>query len=121
MSCHPKALLINFFDDGVYRALRSASILDKVTEIEGAALDGLVAQHLRAGIDYTEEQHALYFWRTKVGLEVDFIVYGTLGLWAIEVKDSRQVSTQIYAHCNILKKIILKRSYCCFIAARINY
>lgn len=85
---------IYFFDVGVYRALRPASVLDKVTEIEGAALEGLVAQHLRAWIDYSKEQHALYFWRTKAGLEIDFIVYGTLGLWAIEVKNNHQVSTQ---------------------------
>lgn len=85
---------IYFFDVGIYRALRPTSILDKITEIEGAALEGLVAQHLRAWIDYSKEQHALYYWRTKAGLEIDFIVYGALGLWAIEVKNSRQVSTQ---------------------------
>lgn len=82
------------FDVGVYRALRPRSVLDSLTEIEGAALEGLVAQHLRAWIDYTQEPHALYFWRTKAGLEIDFIVYGTLGLWAIEVKNSLHISPQ---------------------------
>jgi predicted AAA+ superfamily ATPase len=81
-----------FFDVGVYRALRPKSVLDSVSEIEGSALEGLVAQHLRAWIDYTRTSHSLYFWRTKSGVEVDFIVYGELGLWAIEVKNSITIS-----------------------------
>lgn len=88
---HPK---FYFFDSGVYRTLRPRSILDSVAEIDGAALEGLVAQHLRAWIDYTKEQHKLYFWRTKSGVEVDFILYGPLGLWAIEVKNSATVHPQ---------------------------
>jgi len=82
---------VYFFDAGVYRALRPQSILDPITEIDGAALEGLVAQHLRAWIDYTSEPHKLYFWRTKAGLEVDFIVFGHFGLWAIEVKNSQYI------------------------------
>ena len=80
-----------YFDAGVYRALRSQSVLDTASEIDGSALEGLVAQHLRAWIDYTAEPHELFFWRTKAGLEVDFIVFGRLGLWAIEVKNNQHV------------------------------
>lgn len=80
-----------FFDVGLYRALRPRSILDSQTEIDGAGLEGLVAQHLRAWIDYTKTKHVLYFWRTKAGLEVDFIVFGEMGLWAIEVKNSQHI------------------------------
>ena len=36
----------------------------------------------------------LYFWRTKGGLEVDFIVHGEDTFVAIEVKNSRRVSTR---------------------------
>lgn len=85
LSVHPK---FYFFDIGVYRAIRPRSILDSVSEIDGASLEGLIAQHLRAWIDYTEEPHKLYFWRTKSGLEVDFILYGPSEFWAIEVKNS---------------------------------
>jgi len=80
-----------FFDVGMYRVLRPIAILDQPEEINGVALEGMVAQHLRAWIDYTKQVHRLYFWRTKAGLEVDFIVYGELGLWAIEVKNGRHV------------------------------
>ncbi|OGT22909.1 MAG: ATPase [Gammaproteobacteria bacterium RIFCSPHIGHO2_02_FULL_42_13] len=80
-----------FFDVGVYRALRLTSVFDPISEIDGAALEGLVAQHLRAWIDYTIASHKLYFWRTKTGLEVDFVIFGEMGLWAIEVKNSQHV------------------------------
>ena len=41
-----------FFDSGVFRSLRPAGLLDAGAEIEGAALEGLVLQHLRAWIGY---------------------------------------------------------------------
>lgn len=77
-----------FFDVGVYRVLRPQGILDSVPEIEGWALEGLVAQHLRSWTLSQQESHSLSFWRTQTKLEVDFIVYGPRGFWAIEVKRS---------------------------------
>ncbi len=77
-----------FFDAGVYRILRPQGILDSSQEIEGLALEGLVAQHLRSWVLAQNEPHTLSFWRTQTKLEVDFIVYGPKGFWAIEVKRS---------------------------------
>lgn len=88
LSSHPKFYL---FDTGLYQSLRPRGILDRPEEIGGAALEGLVAQNLRAWISYTSSKHSLSFWRTRSGVEVDFIVYGTLGFWAIEVKNSSKV------------------------------
>lgn len=82
---HPK---FYFFDVGVYRILRPQGILDSSQEIEGLALEGLVAQHLRSWVLAQSEPHSLSFWRTQTKLEVDFIVYGPKGFWAIEVKRS---------------------------------
>ena len=45
-----------------------------------------MGQHLRAWIDYTSVELELYYWRTRSGVEVDFIVYGQDGFWALEVK-----------------------------------
>ncbi len=75
-----------FFDTEVFRSIRPAGPLDRPEEIEGAAMEGLIAQHLRAWCDYSGDDHRLYFWRTKAGLEVDFVVYGPSGVWAIELK-----------------------------------
>lgn len=82
---HPK---FYFFDAGVYRILRPQGILDSSQEIEGWALEGLVAQHLRSWALAQTEPHSLSFWRTQTQLEVDFIIYGPRGFWAIEVKRS---------------------------------
>ena len=77
-----------YFDVGVYRALRTAGPLDQPEEIEGISLEGLVAQHLRAWIAYRNRGERLYFWRTKSGSEVDFVVYGNDCFFAWEVKRS---------------------------------
>lgn len=77
-----------FFDVGIYRILRPQGILDSFQEIEGWALEGLVAQHLRNWVLAQSEPHSLSFWRTQTQLEVDFIIYGPRGFWAIEVKRS---------------------------------
>ncbi|MBM4061978.1 MAG: ATP-binding protein [Planctomycetes bacterium] len=88
LTSHPK---FYWFDAGVYRSIRPAGQLDRPEEIAIAALEGLVAQHLRAWIDYGGLDLQLYFWRTKSGTEVDFVVYGKKGFWAIEVKNSGRV------------------------------
>ena len=77
-----------YFDVGVYRVLRPAGPLDQPEEIEGISLEGLVAQHLRAWIAYRNRGERLYFWRTKSGSEVDFVVYGNDCFFAWEVKRS---------------------------------
>ncbi|MBI4057370.1 MAG: ATP-binding protein [Elusimicrobia bacterium] len=88
---HPK---FYYMDVGVFRALRRKGPLDVPEEIGGSSLEGLVAQHLRAWIAYGRKDRELYFWRTKSGVEVDFIVYGQDTFLAIEVKASRRVSAR---------------------------
>jgi predicted AAA+ superfamily ATPase len=85
---HPKLYL---FDAGVYRSLRPAGPLDRPEEIAGAALEGLVAQHLRAWAAYDGRDWELAYWRTRSGVEVDFVVYGPEGFWAVEVKHAATV------------------------------
>ena len=80
-----------FFDAGVFRSIRPKGPLDRPQETDGGALEGLVAQHLRAWIDYRGKENRLYYWRTPKGLEVDFIVYGEDGLLAFEVKNTARL------------------------------
>lgn len=81
----------HFFDVGVYRSLRPVGPLDRPEEIEGMALEGLVAQHLRAWIAYRAAGAQLYYWRTKSGSEVDFVVYGPDVFVAVDVKRTGNV------------------------------
>lgn len=98
LSQHPKFF---FFDTGVFRRLRPAGPLDRSEEIGGAALEGLVAQHLRAWLDYSGGPAGLgglpdrlFHWRTKSGTEVDFVLYGDQLFQAIEVKNASAVRPQ---------------------------
>ena len=81
-----------FFDAGVFRALRPKGPLDRPSEIDGAGLEGLVFQHLTAWNDYSGGENQLFFWRTKAGVEVDFVVYGSDCFHAIEVKNADKVT-----------------------------
>lgn len=85
---HPK---FYYFDAGVYRSLRPCGPLDRPEEIEGAALEGLIAQHLTAWSSYRNGKNKVYFWKTAAGSEVDFVVYGEEVFWAIEVKNTSKI------------------------------
>jgi predicted AAA+ superfamily ATPase len=91
LTSHPKFYL---FDSGVFQVLRPKGPLDRPQEIDGAALEGLIAQHLIAWCDYSREQASVYFWRTRSDLEVDFVIYGEKSFYAIEVKNAKKVSSQ---------------------------
>ena len=91
LSSHPK---FYFFDAGVFRSLRPSGPLDRPQEIDGQALEGLVGQHLKAWIAYSGEKRELFFWRTRSGVEVDFIVYGTDGIFALEAKNTGSIRPQ---------------------------
>jgi uncharacterized protein len=91
LTSHPK---FYFFDTGVYRAIRPRGPLDPVEEIDGPAIETLVAQELRAINDGLNLGYALSFWRTRSGQEVDFVLYGERGLVAIEVKRSHRYDSR---------------------------
>ena len=85
---HPRFF---YFDCGVFRSLRPAGPLDRPEEIAGPALEGLVAQHLRAWLAYSGADGRLYYWRTRTGAEVDFVLYGGLGIWGIDVMNADRI------------------------------
>jgi len=86
---HPKFFI---FDTGVYRAIRPRGPLDAPEQIDGAALETLVFQELRATSENLNLGYDLYYWRTAGGMEVDFILYGPRGIVAFEVKRKRRLS-----------------------------
>jgi predicted AAA+ superfamily ATPase len=87
-AAHPK---FYFFDAGIFRTLRPKGPVDVREGFEGVALEGLVAQHLRAWLAYGNRDAKIYYWRTRSGAEVDFVVYGEAGFWAIDVKNTTRV------------------------------
>jgi len=93
-----------FFDCGVFQSIRPKGVLDSPAEIDGQAVEGLVLQHLMAWNDYGGSRHKIYFWRTKSGVEIDFIVYGETEFWAIEVKNSNKIDTRELKALNAFKE-----------------
>lgn len=88
LSTHPKFF---FFDVGVFRHLRPQGILDSKEEIDGAALETLVWQEIRALNDYLNTNYQISFWRTHSKLEVDLILYGPKGFFALEIKRADRI------------------------------
>ena len=86
-----------FFDAGVFRSIRPKGPLDSAAEIDGAALEGLVFQHLQTTIDYGMTGDTLSFWRTHTGQEVDFVIYGENRFDAIEVKNTDKLSPKDFS------------------------
>ncbi|WP_198262658.1 ATP-binding protein [sulfur-oxidizing endosymbiont of Gigantopelta aegis] len=86
---HPK---FYYFDVGIYRSIRPKGPLDSPEEIDGAALETLFLQELRAINAYHKLAYEIYYWRTADQVEVGFVLYGERGLLAFEVKRKSKYS-----------------------------
>jgi predicted AAA+ superfamily ATPase len=77
-----------FFDAGVYNCLRPKGPLDLESEAFGPALETLVFNELRALNSYLGLGFDFFYWRTKDKFEIDLVLYGKQGLFALEIKNS---------------------------------
>jgi predicted AAA+ superfamily ATPase len=85
VTSHPK---FYFFDAGVFRAIRPRGALDSAEEIDGAAIETLLVQSLRAENANANLGYEMSYWRTAEHDEVDAVMYGERGLHAFEVTRS---------------------------------
>jgi predicted AAA+ superfamily ATPase len=85
VTSHPK---FYFFDAGVFRAIRPRGALDSSEEIDGAAIETLLVQSLRAENANANLGYQMSFWRTAANDEVDVVMYGERGLRAFEITRS---------------------------------
>jgi predicted AAA+ superfamily ATPase len=83
-----------YFDSGVFSTIKPRGPLDSQSELQGAALETLFLQQLRAVNDYFGLGYNIYYWHTHNDLEIDFVIYGERGLHAFEIKSSERVSSQ---------------------------
>lgn len=86
-----------YFDVGIYRSLRAVGPLDSDAEIEGAALETLFLQEVIAINHYKELGYQIYYWRTRSGVEVDFVLYGKRGLLAFEIKRKKKLTKKDFS------------------------
>ncbi|MCX6162191.1 MAG: AAA family ATPase [Ignavibacteriae bacterium] len=84
-----KAPKFYLFDAGVAGAIVHREIKEERGEQFGKAFEHFILMELLAHRSYRESDYQINFWRTKSGLEVDFILNG--GQVAIEVKGTSLV------------------------------
>lgn len=93
-----------FFDTGVYKILRPQGPRDASSELDGAGLETLFLQSLRAINDYYRLRYDIYFWRTENKQEVDFVLYGPRGFHAFEIKHSESLHNQDFKGLRLFEK-----------------
>lgn len=77
-----------FFDVGVANFLAGFRTLERNTTEYRRAFEQFIAMELRAWLSYRRIKETLCYWRTRDGLEVDFVVNSLL---AVETKASSRV------------------------------
>ncbi len=98
---HPK---FYFFDVCIYKTLRPKGPLDIDTEIDGAGLETLFLQSIRAINDYLDLEYEIFYWRTQDKKEIDFILYGPKGFFAFEIKRSQFFKKQDFTALKAFSK-----------------
>jgi uncharacterized protein len=85
-----KAPKFYLFDVGVAGILTRREITEPKGEAFGKAFEHFIHMELRAHRSYSELEYDIQFWRTKAGLEVDFVLGS--GEVAVEVKGNGRVN-----------------------------
>ena len=80
-----------FFDVGVARTAARMPVPSETMTEYGKMFENYIFMELKAYIDYRMTDDELYFWRTREGYEVDFVVENKV---AIEVKTSKNISNR---------------------------
>ena len=88
---HPKVF---FFDLGIRNALLRRPLDRPLDDERGLLLEHLVGLELQRRVGALWPEARLFHFRTRRGVEVDFILAVGRELWAIEVKASRRVDAR---------------------------
>lgn len=88
-----KASKFYLFDVGVAGRIIGRRIPEEKGEVFGQAFEHFIYTELAAHASYSEVDYPINFWRTKSGLEVDFVLAD--GEIAIEVKGTERVDNRL--------------------------
>ena len=80
-----------FFDVGVARVAARMPVPSETMTEYGKMFKNYIFMELKAYIDYNMTDDELYFWRTREGYEVDFVIENKV---AIEVKTSKNITNK---------------------------
>ena len=94
-----KAAKFYLFDVGVAGAIIRRHLEEEKGELFGRALEHFIFMEIAAHASYKDLHYDVNFWRTKSGLEVDFVLGN--GQVAIEVKGSSRVDNRELRSLNV--------------------
>ena len=98
------------FDVGVANYLRKQHIEEERGEEFGRAFEHFILMEILAYKSYNEKDFEINFWRTKTGIEVDFILAG--GEIALEVKGASRIDRRdFYALESFTEEYSPKRNF----------
>ncbi len=80
-----------FFDVGVANYLKGIEVLNRNSTDFGIAFENFIAMEIRSFISYRRIKKKLTYWRTREGVEVDFIIGSNA---AIEVKSTEKLKME---------------------------
>lgn len=107
-----------YFDIGVYSTIKPRGFLDSSTGDAGVLFESLVLQELMAVNANLHKGYDISYWRTRNGVEVDFVMYGQRGLRAIEVKSKSTISRQDLRGLRSFKQDYPDANLYCFYAGK---
>ena len=93
-----RAAKFYLFDVGVAGAITKRHIEEEKGELFGKAFEHFILMEIAAYNSYNELDFEINFWRTKSGLEVDFVLGG--GEVAVEVKGATQIDKRALGPLN---------------------
>lgn len=102
-----KASKFYLFDVGVAGSLTKRHIAQERGESFGSAFEHFILMELMAYNSYNEINYEINFWRTKSGLEVDFVLGG--GEVAIEVKSASRIDNKDLRSLNTFNELYAPR------------
>lgn len=102
-----KAAKFYLFDVGVAGALSKRHILEERGELFGKALEHFIFMEILAYDSYKELGFDINFWRTKSGIEVDFVLGS--GEVAVEIKGSNNIQNKDMQSLKIFHEIYSPR------------
>ena len=106
-----KAAKFYLFDVGVAGAVTKRHIEEEKGELFGKAFEHFILMEIAAYNSYHKIDYEINFWRTKSGLEVDFVLGG--GEVAIEVKGSTRIEKRDLQSLNAFIEEYLPRKASC--------
>ena len=99
-----KAAKFYLFDVGVAGAITRRHIPEARGELFGKAFEHFIFMELAAHASYSDLQYDIHFWRTKSGLEVDFVLgpgevaIEAKGTSRVDGRDLRPIATFVESH-----------------------